>query len=205
MKVNAKFHGENVQAAFDAEVQRIELKVLRGLKRGVEAVKRHLVAMTETRLVRRSGALLRDVKAAKVIINGKGSQFSGELHVIGLSANTRGQKVRQYLNTHFGKGKKTITSKGKLLAIPIKGGPAAPFGRSFGTNAISSPKDMKGIMVRIGQVLYAGSGKSRDLYPAFVLRPYVVIPRRIDPQDAVDEAQMEILENFRGLVGSVNR
>lgn len=195
----ADFVGQDPEKALGALGQRIELKVMDALKKGVQAVKRHIVAMTQTRLTKRSGALLGDVQAAQVLVGGGGTLLNGELNVSGLRANKRGQKVAQYLGTHFGKGSITISAKGGMLAIPIQGGPAWR-----GAAPTATPKDMPGIMVRIGQVLYAGKGRSRDLVPAFVLRPSVTIPRRIDPQDAVDEAQMEILEGFRGLVGSVN-
>jgi hypothetical protein len=177
----------------------LETKVAYALKKGVAAVKRHLVIMTSSRLTKRSGALIGDVQAAEPRVGGGGTLFTGELHISGMRVNKRGQKTAQYIGTHFGKGSKTITSKGRMLAIPIKGGPAWK-----GAAPTAAPKDMPGIMVRIGQVLFAGRGRSRDLSATFVLRPYVVIPRRVDPQDAVDEAQMEILEGFRGMVGGVN-
>jgi hypothetical protein len=195
----ADFVGQDPAKALDALGQRIEMKVMDSLKKGVQAVKRHIVAMTQTRLTKRSGALLGDVQAAQVLVGGGGTLLNGELSVSGLRTNKRGQNVSRYLGTHFGKGSKTISAKGGMLAIPIQGGPAWR-----GAAPTATPKDMPGIMVRIGQVLYAGKGRSRDLVPAFVLRPSVTIPRRIDPQDAVDEAQMEILEGFRGLVGGVN-
>jgi hypothetical protein len=195
----ADFKGQDPERVLDYYGQRVEMKVIAGLRKGVAAVKRHVVAMTQTRLTKRSGALLKDVQAANVSVTGSGNLLNGELAVGGYSTNKRGQKVASYLKTHFGKGSKTITSKGKMLAIPIQGGPAWK-----GAAPTATPKDMPGIMVRIGQVLYAGKSRSRDLYPAFVLRPYVIIPRRINPQDVVDEAQMEILESLRGMVGSVN-
>lgn len=179
--------------------QRIEMKVITALRKSVLSVRRHLVAMTETRLVRRSGALIKEVRTANASVHNRGSRFEGELKISGYSKNKRGQSVRQYIGTHFGKGVKRISAKNGMLAIPIKGGPAWR-----GAAPTAAPKDMKGIMVRIGQVLYAGKGRSRDLVPTFVLRPSVTIPRRVNPQDAVDEAQMEILSHFQGLVGSVN-
>lgn len=180
-------------------LRRIELKVIDGVRKSVNSVKRHLVAMTVTRLTRRSGALHKDVRAADVNVVSTGMMINGRLSVSGMSSNKRGQRVSQYLGTHFGKGVKRISAKGGMLAIPIKGGPAW-----VGAAPTAAPKDMKGIMVRIGQVLYAGKGKSRDLAPAFILKPSVIIPRRVNPQDAVDEAQMEILSHFQGLVGGVN-
>ena len=177
----------------------IELKVISGVRKSVASVKRHLVAMTVTRLVRRSGALHKEVRGADINVVSTGTRINGRLTISGMSANKRGQRVSQYLETHFGKGVKRISAKSGMLAIPIQGGPAWR-----GAAPTAAPKDMKGIMVRIGQVLYAGKGRSRDLVPTFVLRPSVTIPRRVNPQDAVDEAQMEILSHFQGLVGSVN-
>jgi hypothetical protein len=197
----ADFRGQDPVQALQLLHQRVEMKVMTALKQGVQAVKRHLVVMTETRLTKRSGALLSDVKGAQVLVGGGGTLLTGELSVSGLRTNRRGQRTAQYIGTHFGTGAKTIHAKnGQMLAIPIQGGPAWK-----STAPTATPKDMPGIMVRIGQVLFAGKGRSRNLEPAFVLRPSVTIPRRINPQDAVEEAQMEILEGFRGMVGSVGK
>ena len=205
MPIKVDVQEQEVLSKLSYVYQKVELRVAKALKQGVQAVKRHLIAMTSTRLARRSGALQKSVSGALVGVRSGGpGRLDGTLTVIGIARNRRGTPVSRYLGTHFGKGKKTINAKTGMLAIPIKGGPANAFTGRFSTLATASPKDMPGIMVRIGQVLYAGQGKSRDLYPAFVLKPRVVIPRRVDPQDAVNEAQMEILENFRGLVESVN-
>jgi hypothetical protein len=196
----AEFKGADPVEVLQRIGRRLEMKAIEGVRKGTLAVKRHLVAMMQTRLTKRSGALFKDVQAANVDVVSTGAVVHGTIRISGMSQNKRGQYVSQYLHTHFGKGAQTIRAKnGMMLAIPIQGGPAWR-----GAAPTATPKDMPGIMVRVGQVLFAGKGRSRDLVPAFVLRPSVTIQRRINPQDAVDEAQMEILENFRGMVGSVN-
>jgi len=184
-------------------ISRIEQRVSEALKSSVNEVKRHLVAMAQTRLTKRSGALQRDVSASQVMVTrGQGDIIEGTLTVSGGSKNKRGYSVREYLGTHFGKGVTIISAKGGgMLAIPIKGGPAWK-----ASAPTAAPKDMKGIMVRIGQVLYAGSSfKSRSLDPGFVLKPSVTISKRVNPQDAVDEAQPAILSKFIGLIQEVSK
>lgn len=197
--------GMDPEAKLRAIARNVEIKVINAIRLGIQDVKRHLVYMTAAKLTRRSGALNRDISAANTEVISTGSVVTGRITVSGMSQNKRGTYVSQYLSTLFGKGSKVITSKGKLMAVPIQGGPANAFTSRFSTIATGAPKDFPGIKVRIGQVLMAGErGKSRDLYPTWVLLPRVTINRRVDPQDAVDEAQMEILERMRGLIASIN-
>jgi hypothetical protein len=182
--------------------QRVGSKVTGILRKGAQRVKQHLAYMVGAKLVKRSGALLRSVQGAPVVITEIDGVINAEISAIGSLANARGQTVKQYLKTQLGTGSKTIVPTSKdFLAIPIMGGPAFR-----GNVPVFTPKSMPGIMMRFGQVLYAGkANKKQDLIPAFVLKQSVTVPARVNPQDAVDEAKPEILWDLRGMIQEVMR
>ena len=183
------------QAILGAMEQKMDAAVSKALTRGLNASKRHLIAMVSTRLTRRSGALSQAVQGMVPVIHNEGNTIQGDLELTTAGKNARGQSVTSYIWTQLGKGVTRITGKARsYLAIPIQGGPAYP-----GNVPLNTPATFWGLLVRIKQVLYADiGGGGRNMPPTFALIHNVTVPTRVSPQDAVDEAQAEILAGFGG-------
>lgn len=183
------------QAILDAVGQKLDAAVSKALTAGLKATQRHLIAMVSARLTKRSGALLQTIQDMKPVVHNEGGTIQGDLEVTTTGKNARGESVSSYMWTQLGKGSTKITGKNKAyLAVPIQGGPAFP-----GNVPLNTPSTFWGMLVRIKQVLYADiGGGGRQMPPTFALVHNVTVPARVRPQDAVDEAQPEILKGFGG-------